>query len=774
MTSYIGRSMIRKEDIRFLKGQGRFVADIKVPGALEAMIFRSPVAHGKVLDLDLSAARKARGVVAVYGAQDIGPLGSMPTTFVPKPELERCFQRPIAVDKVRYVGEPLAIIVAEDRYAAEDALEHISVDIEPLDVMVDARESRKAGRALVHESNGSNIADVLSARRGDVDEALRAAPVRLSASLSTHRHTGVPMETRGLVAYVEESTGVLTVWGPTKVIHRTRAILANLLRIPEERIRCLEPDVGGGFGFRGEFFPEDFLVPWAAMKLGRPVRWIEDRQEHFLATNHSRQQWHEVEVGFDRQGRILAFRDHCMMDMGAYIRPNGLVAPTHTVSGLPGPYRVPAFDIRLECVLTNKTPHGSFRGPGQYESTFVRERVFDMVAAKLQMDPADIRRANLVPPDAMPYATGTHEYGHEVVFDGGNYARALDRALEVLGYQEARALQRERRALGRYVGVGMASYSEPSGLGGWEHSHLWLDRNGMVRACVGTASIGQGVETSLAQVAADATGASFDGVTICPGDTERLGRGQGAWGSRAAVMGGSAVLGAGRAFRQNMLAVAAWRFGVPAEALSIAEGRIWVTDEPSRSLTFSDVARLVHSPESELPAELAGGIEAEYTFEQSESTYPYGSAAALVEVDTLTGAVQVLKYVMVADVGTQINPMIVRGQLIGAATQGIGGALLEELVHDEQGQLLTTTFADYLLPTASEMPEQIILETLDESRSPTNPLGAKGAGEGGIVASAAVLANAVTDALRPLGVEVAALPLSHDRLHALIRGGKER
>ena len=764
MTVYIGRSLPRKEDARLLRGEGCFVADVYVCDALEAAIFRSPVAHGRVKKLDLSAARNAKGVIAVFSAEDIGPVGSMPTTFVPRPELERYFQRPIAAEKVRYVGEPLAIVIAEDRYAAEDALELIEVEIEPIDVLVDARQSRQSEQVLVHEAAGSNVADALTASRGDVETALQNAPRRLTKSFATHRHTGVPMETRGLVAYIDPSTEVLTVWGPTKVIHRTRGTLARLLNMPEEQIRCLEPDVGGAFGFRGEFFPEDFLIPWAVMQLRRPIRWIEDRQEHFLAMNHSRQQWHDVDVGFDEQGRILAFRDRALIDMGAYVRPNGFVAPTHTVTGLSGPYRFPAFDIRLECVLTNKTPHGSYRGPGQFESSFVRERTLDLIAQTLGLDPAQVRKINMVPPEAMPYATGTHEYGHEVVFDGGNYPRVLDRALEKLNYEEARKFQREMREQGRYVGIGLASFVEPSGMGEREHAHIQLGRDGNVQVRVGVSTIGQGTQTTLAQVAAEATGANYDNVALCPGDTDLLGVGVGSWASRAAVMGGSAVLGAGRLFRQKLLDVASVRLGVRSADLSAADSEVWVTADPAKRLSFADIARLVHAPDSNM-----GELEAFFTFEQSNATFPFGSAAALVEVDVLTGAVRILKYVIVSDVGTVIHPGIVKGQLVGAAAQGIGGALLEELVHDDQGQLLTTTFADYLVPTASEMPDQFIVEILEEAKSPTNPLGAKGAGEAGIVPTAAVLANAVSDALSPLGVEITSLPLSHDRLRSLIR-----
>lgn len=780
MSGYVGTSVGRREDLRLLRGQGRFVGDLGLPGMLEGAVLRSPVAHGRIVRIDVSRARSLPGVAAVYTAADLGGVPPIPTTIIPKPELVAFFQQPLAPEKVRYVGEPLAFVVASSRAVAEDALELIDLEIDPLEAFVDARRAGEAGIPQLHATSAGNICDRFHAARGDAAAAMAAAPLRLKAKLATNRHTGVTMETRGLLAAMDAATGLLTVWGPTKMIHRTRQVLAGLMRMPEEKIRYVEPDVGGGFGFRGEFFPEDFLVPFAALKLGRPVRWIEDRQEHFMATNHSRQQWHEIEIGFDAEGRFLALRDDISMDMGAYIRPNGLVAPTHTVSSLPGPYHFPAFEFNLACVHTNKTPHGSYRGPGMYEACFVRERAIDMVAAKLGRDPADIRRINMIGPEEMPFHVGTYEYGEEVVYDGGDYRLALDRALEAVGYAEVRRRQAEARRNGakqgpRFLGVGFASFVEPSGLGKWEHARVLIGEDGRVSLHTGTASIGQGIDTTLAQVCADALGAKLDDITVVRGDTSKVAKGVGAWGSRGAVMGGSATHVAALQLKERLLKLAAWRMEVPIAELEVAEGRVAVKGRPEQSMTFAQAARVVAGGPP-LPPGLEQGLDVEHTFQQAEGTFAFGSAAAVVEIDAETGATKILKYVIVSDIGKAIHPQIVQGQLAGAMAQGVGGALLEELVVDEQGQLLTTTFMDYLLPTASELPLELDVRISEDFPSKLNPLGAKGAGEGGIVPAAAVIGNAVADALAPFGADVSNAvdrpPFSHNRIRALLRGRK--
>ncbi len=771
--SYIGKTVWRADHVRLLRGEGRFVADVRLPEALEAAVLRSPIAHGRIVRIDTERARSLPGVAAVYTADDIGDVGPIATTFIPKPELAAFFQRPIAREKVRYVGEPLALVVAASRYVAEDALELIDVQIDALEALVDARRFHDAGAPVLHDAAGTNRVDCIEASRGDADRALREAPHRLRSSFSTQRHTGMPMETRGLLASFDPVAGLLTVWGPTKMINRTRRMLAGLLQVPEDRIRYLEPDVGGGFGVRGEFFPEDFLVPWAATRLQRPVRWIEDRQEHFIAANHSRQQWHDLEIGFDDDGRILAMRDRGVIDMGAYLRPNGPVAPTHTVSGLPGPYRIPAFDLKLDCVVTNKTPHGSYRGPGMYEACFVRERMLDQVAAALGKDPAQVRRINMITAEEMPYRAGTYEYGHEVVYDGGDYRRALDEVLAALDYGRFPERQREARSRGRYLGIGFASFVEPTGLGFPETARVALQPSGRIVLYSGAASIGQGADTTLAQVCADALGARFDAVDVRRGDTALIPDGEGSYGSRTAVIGGAAVHGAARALRERILSVAAWKLDVTPAALTLDEGVIAVEADRARSLTLAQVAGIV-AGDPALPVELREPLDESCTFSDRAETFSFGSAAATVEVDPVTGAVRILQYAIVSDVGRMINPKIVEGQIIGAMAQGVGGALLEELVFDDAGQPLSTTFMDYLLPTASEVPDDVFLKVLEEHPSKTNPLGAKGAGEGGIVPAGAVIANAIAHALAPFGVQPTSLPLSHDRVRAMLRGTVDR
>jgi aerobic carbon-monoxide dehydrogenase large subunit len=769
---WIGRSVPRKEDRRLVRGEGRYVGDVPIAGAWHAAVLRSPLPHARIVRVAVERARKLPGVVCAVTAADLGPVGPIPSTIAPRPALGAAFQPPMPADRVRYVGEPLAVVVARDRYVAEDALELIDTELEPLPVVADARAAAAGGIAL-HDPLGSNVADVVRMRRGDAGRVVAEAPRRLRASLAVQRHTGVPMEPRGLLASFEPGTGQLTVWGATKMTQRVRTMLADLLGYPERSIRLVETDIGGGFGLRGEFYPEDFLVPWLAMRLGAPVRWTEDRREHFLATNHSRQQWHDVEVGFTDAGRLLALVDRGTIDMGAYLRPNAFVAPDRTAAFLPGPYRVEHFDIELACVMTNKTPVGSYRGPGRVESTFVRERVMDLVARDLGRDPAEIRRRNLLTAADMPYAVGTTAHARPVVYDTGDYAGAFEALLDAFGYRDARADQAAAARQGRHLGIGLACAVDSSGVGPWETARVAIDGSGAVVLYSGTASLGQGIETTLAQICAEELGVTPDDVTVVHGDTALVPVGIGAFGSRGAVVGGSATLQAARTLRQKLLAVAARALEADPADLALEDGRVAVRGFRSRSVSFGDLARAA-LPGSGLPEGMDPGLDARAVFTVPEITYPYGMDAALVDVDPETGHVRVLKYVIVCDVGRAINPMVVEGQMVGGMVQGIGAALLEDLAYDEQGQLLTTTFMDYLLPTAMEVPAAVDVRRCDDAPSPHNPLGAKGAGEGGIIAVPAAIANAVEDALRAFGVTVTALPLSPDRVRALVASGGPR
>ncbi len=476
----IGASVRRKEDFRLLTGRGKFAGDVRLPGMLHAAMLRSPHAHARLGAIDASAALALRGVVAVFSARDIGDVPRIPVRLGPRPSLVACLQPPLAVDKVRYVGEPVAIVIADSRYVAEDALELVRVEWEPIEPVADCRRAREAGAPVLHDAIGGNVVDRLGTTTGDVDSALRDAPVRLRERFAVQRHTGVPMETRGLTAAYDAGTRVLTLRGVAKVPHFNRRVLSELIGHPEHLIHFIELEVGGGFGVRGEFYPEDFVVPWAAMRLGRPVHWIEDRREHLMATNHSRQQDHDVEIGVTREGTIVALADRFVADLGAYVRTHGVIVPELTAALLPGPYRIPNYACDVLCVLTNKTPTGTYRGPGRYECTFVRERLVDLVARELGLDPLDVRRRNFIEPDAMPYDVGGASLGQRTVYDVGDYESALDAALAAIDVKTARAEQARARAEGRYVGIGVGCVVEKAGLGPWEYARVEVDGSGKV------------------------------------------------------------------------------------------------------------------------------------------------------------------------------------------------------------------------------------------------------------------------------------------------------
>lgn len=767
---WIGARVRRLEDPRLLTGRGKYVGDLRLPGTLSAAIFRSPHAHARLLALDLSAARRRPGVLTAIGGADLGPVGRIPMRLSPRPELAECLQRPLATDRVRYVGEPIAVVVAEDRYRAEDALEHVRAEFGPLPVVTDARDALGPKAAILHEALGGNLAELIVKERGAAEPALRQAALRLRHVLKVQRHTGMPLETRGLVAQYERGSRLLTVWGPTKVPHHNRRILATLLGHPEDSIRFVETEVGGGFGVRGEFYPEDFLIPWVAMRLDRPVEWLEDRREHFLATNHSREQWHEVEIGATADGRIVAVSDRIYADMGAYIRTHGVVVPEWTAAILTGPYRIEHYHVEARCMLTNKTPAGTYRGPGRYEGTFVRERLVDLVAAELKMDPAEVRRKNFVEAGDMPYAVGSTVGSDPVIYDSGDFRGAFETALSRADYAALRERQVAARSEGRFVGIGLGAFVEKSGTGPWEYGRLEIGRGGEVVLYTGLTSLGQGHETTLAQICADVLGLSPDRIAVVHGDTARVPFGVGTFGSRGAVVGGNAAYEAAQQVRAKLTALAAGTLEIAAGGLVVEGGRVYPRGVPDRALTFADVARLAAAGQH-LGESGEAALSAATFFQAPMRPYPYGTHVAVVEVDAETGAVRLLAYAMAYDLGRAINPMVVEGQLVGGLAQGLGGALLEELAYDTGGQLLTTSFMDYLLMTTMDMPARIDLQILEQAPSPLNPLGIKGAGEGGCTGAGAAVANAVSDALAPLGVTILELPLSPARILSAIRDG---
>ena len=760
---YIGAPIRRREDIRFVTGRGQYLDDIRLPGMLHAAILRSPHAHARVLGIDTSGALALDGVEAVFTHADMAELlKPIPMRVFPLPGLDDYLQRPLSGDIVRHAGEAVAVVVAESRYVAEDALDLIEVDYEALAAVTDVREALEDS-VLVHSANGTNLAGGAEISVGDIDAAFREADYVRREEFRTNRHTANPMETRGLVARYDPSDGHLHVWGPTKVSHTNRAILARHLEIEEERIHFIEPDVGGGFGVRGEFYAEDFLIPFASFRLGVPVKWVEDRVEHLASANHSREVLCQVELAARSDGTLLGLRATIYGDMGAYVRTHGSAVPALTAVMMTGPYRIPAFHASVNCVMTNKMGAGTYRAPGFFEGTFIRERLLDMAAVDLGLDPAELRRRNMITAAEMPYNAGpTRLDGRNTVYDSGDYPSAFDRTLEEIGYQDLAAREGPDQQ-GRYHGVGIASYVEPTGFGPFEGARVLVNETGGVEVYLGTATMGQGHETVMAQVCADSLGVRMEDVRVFNGSTDYIPASIGTFGSRASVMAGSAIHLSCQTLKARILSLAASYLDTAPEALDLRHGIVVEKDGPGdqRTLTLQQVAELAESQRRFDDPDTA--LDATEYFRIEEWTYSYGSHAAHVAVDPETGKLEVLRYVVVEDVGRCLNPLTMHGQSVGGAAQGIGGTLLEELVYDGSGQLLSGTLMDYLLPTSTDIPD---IETVitEEAPSPLNPLGVKGAGEGAILATGAALGNAVTNALAPFGVEVSRLPLSPDNI----------
>jgi len=753
----IGSPIERIEDLRLLRGRGCYVDDLTRAGVLHAAILRSPVAHGLIRSIDTSAALARPGVHAVVTAKDVtqalkGPVPVIPQRQEALPQLEP-FRQPVIADrKVRYVGEPIAMIIADDAARAEDALEAIAVEIESLPVVADHAAAAKQD-VLLFEETGTNCALTLSAIRGDADAAFAGAPYTRRERFRVHRHTAVPMETRGLLAEWDETRGKLTVFGAAKVPFPNRRVLAAQMGMDVEAIEMVEGDVGGSFGVRGEFYPEDFLIPFAARRLGRPVKWIEDRREHLIATNHAREAECELEIACDRDGRILAMRGRAHTDAGAYVRTNGVTPSRNIAQVSSGPYRIPHIHLDVSMMLTNKTPAGTYRAPGRFETDFFRERLFDMVAADLGIDRVEFRRRNLVSENEIPYALATVQpYGGETSTDSGNYQAALDRCLREFDWA-GKAHLNGRLIDGRYHGLGIGCYIEGGASGPRESARLVLETDGTVSVYTGSSAVGQGLETVMTQIAATALGMPMASIRgVFHGSTGGVKEGYGSYSSRSTVMGGSAVVNTGKQLLDRIREAAAARFGCSPGETKIVAGRE-ILGPQGKSVTL---AELVTAP-----------LSAEGSFESNKRTYSYGAHAAHVAVNPGTGHVELIDYVAVEDVGRIINPHTLHGQAVGAIVQGLGGVFLEHLVYDDEGQLLTGSLADYLLPTASDFPN-IRVVALELCPSPNNPLGAKGAGEGGIIPVGGVIANAVGAALGSLGVQPRELPLSPQRIWQLI------
>jgi carbon-monoxide dehydrogenase large subunit len=754
MTS-IGERVPRKEDARLLRGLGRFGDDQDRPGQLHLRVVRSPVAHGRITELRTSAASEVDGVVRVLTAADL-PDRRIPVRLkVQGIDLDGHLQPVLARDVVRYVGEPVAVVLAEDPYVAEDAAELVEMDIAELPVVVETVQGTCAAE--------------FELGYGDVDKAFAAAEHIVEVEFDVGRHSAVPMEPRALLADVDPATGVLRIYGMTKVPVFNRDVLAAMLDVDENLIHVHAMDAGGGFGVRGEFYPEDFLVPWLARETRRPVKWVEDRAEHLVAVNHSRQQHHRIAAAFDRNGVLLGMRDDVLHDNGAYARTHGIIVPELTLAMLPGPYRVPAFAGRVRVMLTNKTPCGTYRAPGRFEGTVVREQLLDVAADKLGLDRVEFRRKNLLVTDELPHTREMSTLGTEVVLDSGDYVGLLDKAMaeaDRLGY---RAELESLRAEGRTVGLGVAVFLEKSGLGPQETADVTVSASGGVHVHSGGTSLGQGIETALAQIAADALDVDPAVVTVVNGDTRLQPFGAGSWASRSTVVGGSAVHKTAMAVRERAVEMAARMLEVSEADLEVRCGTIGVRGAPGTSVTLAQVAQACRPGSPHLGPDEPAGLAARRRFEVEHMTYPYGVHVVLVDIDRGTGLVQVLRYLVTYEIGRAINPTMVEGQLVGGVAQGVGGALLEEFRYDEAGQPQAVTFMDYLMPTAAELPRVDVLVT-EDAPAPGNPLGVKGAGEGGLTAAGAAIAGAVRDALGVPG-SVGRLPLTAERVRGLTEQG---
>lgn len=752
--SVIGQRVKRLEDRELLLGEGRFAADYTFADQLYMRVVRSNIAHGVLRSIDISAALALDGVAAVWTGADIAHLPPIDFRLTKIQDLPLCRQHVLVQDKVRYVGDPIAVVIANDPYVAEDAADLVIADIDELPPILDATAPPGEFAPGI-----STEPAVVEKSYGDPDAAFAAAAHVFECEFEVGRHTGVALETRGANVRYNADLDRLEFYGAAKVPHFNRLAIAEMLGIEADRIHLFEGHVGGGFGVRGELYPEDVLCCYAALELKRPVKWIEDRFENLMAANHSREQVYRLRAAVDETGFILAIENEFFTSQGAYVRTHGATVTDLSAAMLPGPYLVPSYRTQGRVRLTNKTPCGTYRAPGRYESTFARERLVDVIADRMGIDPIEMRRRNFIPPEAMPYNRGIANHGTPLVYDSGDYAKLLDRLMAFIDYPRVRAELDARRANGELVGLGIGYFVEKSGLGPYDDVRVEIARDGSIEVVTGVASIGQGVETVIAQICAETLGVDYQTIRVTHGQTDRIERGMGAFASRVTVMTGSATADAAAQLRARLIDTAAQYLQLPVEALSIVDGKIGPADGPS--MTVADAATAC--------MEDHGGdvVSVEATFEATHMTYPYGIHLAIARVDRGTAGVELERIVVAYDIGRSVNPTLVEGQIAGGMAQGIGGALYEEFLYTEEGQPICATFADYLWPTAQEVPdiESIVTE---DAPSGTNPLGLKGAGECGINASGAAIASAVGAAIGDPGA-ITRLPISPLRLHEILK-----
>jgi carbon-monoxide dehydrogenase large subunit len=771
---YFGAAVRRREDPRFLRGEGRFVDDVVLPGLLHAAYLRSPHAHARLRSIDAARARSMPGVAAVFTHADLArwmkPLpvfGATPPGLAAavRFDVRHAPQWALCKEIARHVGEIVAMVVADSRARAEDAAEVIDVVWEPLPVVADMLAAGEPGAPLVHPEWSTNVAVGFTHGIGDAERALAAADVVLEETFRIQRYVGMPLETRGVVALWDRRDGTLTTWNSTQVSHFVQQGLVTALELPPHKIRVIAPDLGGGFGTKASGYPEDVLVPLAARALNRPVKWIEDRREHMMAAAHARHQTHTIRLGARRDGTIVGLADRIWLDFGAY-NVWGIVLPYNTVAHLIGPYRIRDMKVDVKGVVTNKTPNAPYRGAGRPETVFAMDRAVDCLARRLGMDPAEIRRKNYIRADELPWEFGMpYRDGNPLVYDSGDFPAALESALAAAGYDAFRREQPALRARGVWRGIGISGYVEGTAIGPFEGAHLKLDLTGRVQVATGAVNSGQGHETAFAQVAADALGVPLEWVTVTGGDTAAVPFGIGTFASRSGVTAGNSIADAARQVRAKLLAAAATLLEAAPDDVEIEDGKAFVRGAPDSAVELGKVIQ-ASIPTFARPGVASPDFEASAYHHVPTVTYASAVHVAQVEVDPGTGHVVLLKYVVAHDCGRVINPTIVEGQVHGGVAQGVGGALFEEMAYDAEGQLLTGTLMDYLVPAATDLPR---IDTVHlEYPSPRNPLGMKGLGEGGAISPPAAIANAIDDALAPLGVRITETPASPARvLHAI-------
>jgi aerobic carbon-monoxide dehydrogenase large subunit len=768
----VGRGVPRNEDRRLLTGEAVFVDDVALPGMLHVAFVRSDHAHGVLRSVDATAARARPGVMAVFTAEDLGDYNQPGPLLVPPPpidgsEFHECTQVPLATDRVRHVGEAIAMVVAESRYIAEDAAADVVVDIEPLDAVVDLERALEPDAPRIHERLESNLAARVVQRHGDYEAAREGAHLVLARRFHYDRGAAAAMENRAVAAHWDAREETLTVWDTTQAPIPIRNGLARMLGLLESSVRVVAPFVGGGFGPKiMMFYPEEVLVPWAAIRLGRPVKWTEDRQENFVATTQERSQLHDAEIALDADGRILGIRDTFLHDTGAY-DPYGLTVPINSQCTLLGPYDVPAYHSEFRAVFTNRIAVTPVRGAGRQHGVFVIERLLDIAARELGLDPAEIRRRNYLRDDVFPHTFGIlFQDFAPLYYDSGNYAPALEAALDILDVPAFRADQAAARAEGRFLGMGVVSYVEGTGIGPYEGARVTIEPSGHVRVATGLGTQGQGHYTAFAQIVGDVLDVPLEHVHVVTGDTREFGWGTGTFASRGAVVAGSACHEAAVAVHRKVVATAARVLGADEDAIEVAGGSVRVRGPDGAAMTLGDLARHANPLRGAVTPGTEPGLEATAYFGPDHGSTASGVHAIVVEVDPETAMVRILRYIVVHDCGRLINPTIVAGQVQGGVAHGIGNAFYEQLVWDEGGQLATASFMDYLLPTAMEVPRVEMAHR--ETEAPLNPLGLKGVGEAGCIPTGALFAQALEDALPHFPLEIREIPLSPNRLFELL------